>query len=121
MTAAEIAKRLGGARRSGRWWSCRCPAHDDQSPSLSLRDGDRGLILRCWAGCDLGDVLAELRRRGLIWGSRSGEVRAPLTVFRKDHCDRSDDPARRVALARRIWNAAQDASGTPVTAYLAGR
>jgi integrase len=32
---------------------------------LALRDGNRGLIVKCWAGCDPRDVLAELRRREL--------------------------------------------------------
>src|SRR5262249_27428570 len=32
-----------------------------------------------------------------------------------------DDAAWRVALAQRIWDAAQDARGTPVERYLAGR
>jgi putative DNA primase/helicase len=60
--AAEIARTLGGRRCGGGWWQCRCPAHDDRSPSLSLRDGDRALIVKCWAGCEPRDVLAELRR-----------------------------------------------------------
>jgi hypothetical protein len=67
-TAAEIACALGGARRGARGnWSCRCPCHDDRDPSLSIRDGeDSRLLVRCFAGCDGRDVLAELRRRGLL-------------------------------------------------------
>jgi hypothetical protein len=35
----------------------KCPAHDDGSPSLSIRDlGDRVLI-HCFAGCDPGEVM----------------------------------------------------------------
>lgn len=37
---------------------CRCPAHDDHTPSLSLRQGDRGILVTCFAGCDSIDVLA---------------------------------------------------------------
>jgi len=48
MSAARIAQALGGARRSGEWWSCLCPVHPDRQPSLALRDGDRGLIVRCF-------------------------------------------------------------------------
>ena len=66
MRAADVAAALGGARRGGGgWWSCRCPAHDDRAPSLSLRDGDRRLIVRCRAGCDPREVLAALHSRGL--------------------------------------------------------
>jgi len=33
---------------------------------LALRDGAGGLIAKCFAGCDAGDVLGDLRRRGLL-------------------------------------------------------
>jgi hypothetical protein len=63
-------------------------------------------------------VLAELCRRGLI-GGRSESARSSLvTVPRSD--DRAD-AARRCSLARRIWDAARVARGTPVVRYLAGR
>jgi hypothetical protein len=112
MTAAEIARALAG-RRCGWWWSCRCPAHDDRSPSLSIRDGDRGLIVRCWAGCDARDVLAELRRLGLP----PADYR-PVSV-RTGHA--RDDSARNVEIARRIWGGVRDARGTHVARYLQAR
>src|SRR5215204_2428404 len=40
--------------------SAQCPAHEDQSPSLSITRG-RGLALvNCWTGCDNRDVMAAL-------------------------------------------------------------
>lgn len=73
MRAADIAKALGGATRSGRGWLARCPApghgqgRGDRTPSLSLADGDGGkLLVHCHAGCDPRDVLAELRERNLL-------------------------------------------------------
>ena len=66
MNAAEIAVALGGARRNGRGWLCKCPAHHDRTPSLSIDDGDRvPIVVKCFAGCDSREVLAELRRLGL--------------------------------------------------------
>lgn len=41
---------------------CCCPAHDDRSPSLSIRQGDRGLLVHCYAGCLNADVLRVLGR-----------------------------------------------------------
>jgi putative DNA primase/helicase len=41
MTAETLAKALGG-RKAGSGWVARCPAHDDQTPSLSLADGHDG-------------------------------------------------------------------------------
>jgi len=68
MKAAEIARALKG-KRSGHYWSCRCPAHHDTSPSLSIWDGDVAVLVHCWAGCDPCDVIAALRARGL-WERR---------------------------------------------------
>jgi hypothetical protein len=66
-SAAAIAEALTGRRVkrlcSGNYLVC-CPAHGDSSPSLSLRDGDRGLIVHCWAGCEARDVYAAIRAKG---------------------------------------------------------
>jgi putative DNA primase/helicase len=115
MSAATIARALGKARREGRDWRCECPVHGGRS--LSLRDGRNALLVKCWAGCDTRDVLAELQQRGLLDG-RSDAAQPTPVVVRSD--DRAD-AARRVAMARRIWDAARDAQGTPVARYLAGR
>ncbi len=48
------------ARRSGREWIARCPAHDDETPSLSIAQGDKGVVLICRTGCDTRDVVAAL-------------------------------------------------------------
>jgi putative DNA primase/helicase len=119
MTVSKIAAALGGARRSGMWWRCRCPVHQSRGATLALRDGERGLILKCWAGCDPLDVLAELRRRGVIASHNVGDrPRLPLPTILSDY---DADAARRLAMARRIWNATHEARGTPVASYLAGR
>lgn len=60
MHADELLARLEGVRRSGGGWMARCSAHDDRHPSLSIRAGDRGLLLRCFAGCSLEDITAAL-------------------------------------------------------------
>ncbi|OZA18149.1 MAG: hypothetical protein B7X90_12615 [Novosphingobium sp. 17-62-19] len=41
---------------------CCCPSHDDRTPSLSLRQGDRAILVKCFAGCDRRAILRELRR-----------------------------------------------------------
>jgi hypothetical protein len=75
------------------------------------------LIVKCFAGCSFGDILAELRCRGLLAGYSGHSRPAPATARGNDR----DDPARRIVLARRIWDAAADARGTPLIAYLARR
>jgi putative DNA primase/helicase len=118
VTAAEIAAALGGAQRSGKWWRCRCPVHASRGATLALRDGKRALIVKCWAGCDPRDVLAELRRRGLIGGDAANDpVRSSPAI---DERDRAGE-ARKTAIACRIWDAAGKVQGSPVADYLRAR
>lgn len=43
---------------------CKCPAHEDRGPSLSIREMDDGRVLiYCFAGCGAGDVLAAMGLR----------------------------------------------------------
>jgi len=47
---------------SGSGYSCRCPAHEDRSPSLTIGIGADGrVLLTCHAGCSLAAVLESLR------------------------------------------------------------
>jgi hypothetical protein len=63
----SIAKRLGGAIGGGHKWSCRCPAHDDSTASLSISIGkDSKLLWHCHAGCRQADVLEGLKRAGVL-------------------------------------------------------
>jgi putative DNA primase/helicase len=120
MTAREITTALGSACRSGHWWRCRCPVHGSRGPTLALRDGERGLVVKCHAGCSRDDIFAELRRRGLGEGGDYDRGRVPLALSQSElRIDR--DIERRVAMARQIWEAARDARGTPVERYLANR
>ena len=102
MTAEAIAVALGG-RKVGSGWVTRCPAHDDQRPSLSISAGIGGKVLvRCFAGCDQESVLAALRGRGL-WADDSPRT-SSWTMYRKlvePEPDRDD--ARRTRAALAIW------------------
>jgi hypothetical protein len=82
-----------------------------------LRDHPRGLAVHCHAGCSRDDVLAELRRRGLLAGHSDGA--RPAVTPHSD--DRTQDYARRREISRWIWGEARDARGTPVERYLASR
>jgi len=54
-TAAErVLPLLNQVRPGGQdRWRALCPAHDDHSPSLSIRCTDDRLLLHCWAGAAL--------------------------------------------------------------------
>lgn len=53
-----ILSRLDGViTRSNGQYLARCPAHEDKSPSLSVRETDDGTILiHCFAGCAAYDI-----------------------------------------------------------------
>jgi hypothetical protein len=121
---AELARALG-AKRSGRQWLCRCPAHDDHNPSLIFWQGHSAIRFKCYSGCDPLDIIAALRRRGLL--ERHGEcVRDRNISGRHQNGDgrkREDEELARkhTELAREIWHAARDPRGTLVEDYLRSR
>jgi hypothetical protein len=58
MNAPEFLSRLEKVKRTseGEWVAC-CPAHDDRSPSLAVKEAQDGRILvHCFAGCSFEDV-----------------------------------------------------------------
>src|SRR2546430_5676012 len=66
MTAARIAEVLAGRQvrsHGGNFLVC-CPVHEDATPSLSLRDGDRGLLVHCFAGCAPSAIYRAIRLKG---------------------------------------------------------
>ena len=43
-------KNVKGPDASGNYLAC-CPAHDDKRQSLSVKQGERGVIMKCYAAC----------------------------------------------------------------------
>lgn len=61
MLTEVFLARLERVRRCGPGrWMARCPAHADRNPSLSIREGERGLLVKCWAGCAVEEITAAL-------------------------------------------------------------
>lgn len=61
LSAADIAGRIPHAKRQGKGWIARCPAHDDKNPSLSISSASDGrTLLKCHAGCEFKAVVAAL-------------------------------------------------------------
>ena len=57
----RLLARLPDAKRNGKGWKARCPAHDDLNPSLSIHEGADGRVLMyCHAGCDTSAIVAAL-------------------------------------------------------------
>ena len=59
MYIEDLLNRFDGVRETGNGqYSCRCPAHEDKSNSLGIKQGDGDRILfNCFAGCDVKSIL----------------------------------------------------------------
>lgn len=105
--ARAIVEKLGGVWHGTRG-ECRCPAHEDANPSLSVRLGDTAILFHCFAGCTTIEVMKALQRRRL-------HDRGALTVAAKA-------PRRDMsALALRLWKASRPIAGTLAEDYLRAR
>lgn len=60
MTLDSFLSQLDGVKPRGSRWSAKCPAHADNSPSLSVSEGERGILLKCWAGCSMPAICDSL-------------------------------------------------------------
>jgi len=132
MTAADrILSRLAGVRRVGdRRWVSRCPAHDDRSPSLSVRQVHDRVLIRCWAGCTAAEVVAAV---GLTLADLYDDAQHSrpnptadlrrvaaqgLERWRQTELQRSAEGLRlRDALSRAITDAVQAGAVTEVEAW----
>jgi hypothetical protein len=98
-----IVERLGG-HWNGRYALVPCPAHEDRTPSLSIRQGRHSILVHCFAGCDGGDVMRAIRH---VLGHPVGSQRA-LPVPAND----------RTAPFQRLWSEGVAIAGTLAHRYL---
>ena len=84
MLLSEFLDRLEGVKRNGPGWTARCPAHDDQTASLSVAEGADGMmLLKCHAGCGFEQILAAVAS---LMRAHSGGIDAHLHTPRgKSH------------------------------------
>lgn len=105
--AKNIVEKLGGIWRGSRG-ECLCPAHDDSSPSLSVRLGNTAILFHCFAGCTPVEVMKALERNKLH--DRTA-MEMPEVKSKRDMG----------ALAVRLWKASVPIAGTLAEEYLLAR
>jgi hypothetical protein len=93
LTLEQIAERLH-ARPSRGGWLARCPAHQDHSPSLSIREGNDGRVPKPRIVRDAEKQIADLRSR-----LTPRERVLPVTVVYVDPENLNAGLARALALA----------------------
>jgi len=119
LRAKAITERLGG-----RWYSTAnygvvpCVAHEDEKPSLRLRDGDHGLLVHCYSGCEVAEVLARLRALGL--GAHGPQQQDPAADARGKR-ESEVEEAKRQKSALKLWHTGRPISGTIAEFYLRHR
>ena len=116
-SAEAIARGLESPRRWGDRWVARCPAHDDHSPSLSIREVAGKVLVHCHARCDQQKVIATLKERGLWHGRAHIDSRHRSIVL--PHPQQQSVNLSSVALE--IWRSSLRAEDTLVEVYLATR
>lgn len=87
MTTSEFATHIHGVRRSSDGFVGRCPGHDDQHQSLSFKDGDKGLVVKCHAGCTVKDITAALGLPLKDLFADSDQPLQPQITKTYDYCD----------------------------------
>jgi hypothetical protein len=127
--AARVLELLDSVKPDGDGWFARCPAHPDPSPSLHIDRGRDGqVLLHCFAGCDLGAILAALglEKRDLfpagLPARPSGNLRRTQNPPQVARREKPFTPDR----ARVLWAACLELAqggelAESVNAYLAGR
>lgn len=110
MKARELCSALGGRWR-GTYGYVRCVAHDDGRPSLRLRDGEKGLLVYCHAGCDAKAILDGLKARRLL-GARTDEVPDTADEIREREAKAKAKQERDRHTAYRIWKHTRPIEGS---------
>lgn len=61
MKTADFLSLLKGVKSVGKnQWLALCPAHHDTKQSLSVKEADGKILVKCFAGCELTDILKPL-------------------------------------------------------------
>lgn len=103
-----------GAKRVGKCWMARCPAHADDTPSLSIDEGHGGRVLfHCHAGCAQEEVAAVLKTRGILGNASDLEY---LPLHRLPRPRREDG-----RLVAALLRSCHPGHGTHVEDYLKAR
>lgn len=115
--ATRLVEDLGGIwNRSRRRGLCRCPAHADRTPSLSVRIGATALLFHCFAGCSNHEVIQALGRYRPSVLAKGGARPSRGANARDDA-----DSAWMIARLQALWEEASEIAGTAAETYLRHR
>ena len=92
----------GNYSAAGDGYSCRCPAHDDNSPSLTITPKHGKVLLHCHAGCTFDQIVSALGLQESDTFDEESAVIPPSKKQKKRHATCDD------AIAAVRWSVEQD-------------
>ena len=92
----------GDYSAAGDGYSCRCPAHDDNSPSLTITPKPGKVLLHCHAGCTFEQIVSALGLQESDTFDVESAAIPPLKKQKKRHATCDD------AIAAVCWSVEQD-------------
>ena len=126
MYATDFGRLLDAKEGRDGYLKARCPAHDDHTPSLEIRDGQGVVLVRCWAGCELhaicsalGLTLRDLRHdQGIRYLPYPRPI---LRLYRPPESNLSIDAKAEARVCQVLRESERSKAGTSVERYLASR
>ena len=110
MTISEAVFHFHAKKAGKGKYTAKCPCHEDRSRNtLSLREGKKGILLKCWAGCPTLDVVraAGLRMTDMFYHSRDTSSAKMKEVYRQQYRDRLYLRERRLMDLRMVLKAVE--------------
>jgi len=81
VNARDFSELIDHAKPIGDGYEGRCPAHEDEKPSLSFKDGEKALVLTCHRGCTVPEICAALDLKvSDLFPERSNGHHTPVTA-----------------------------------------
>ena len=113
-SATDLIKALDGNPNTG---MCRCPAHQDTTPSLKVSQQNGTVLVHCFAGCSQERLISRLKEMGL-WGKTISRTKP---IAKSEYRSQEFDSYEKFRQARSILRFSNyDPVGSPA-AYLKGR
>lgn len=119
MTVDQLLPVLQSVRPMRGGYRALCPAHADTHPSLQVKAGTRGILLKCWSGCAVADICKALniRQTDLFFdGSKAPDAETARRKHRSATATRLAR-GRRIDALREAERTIKAATGVDISAW----
>ena len=99
---SDFLQRLEGVVRASGGWMAKCPCHNDKKASLCISEGEKGIVLKCMAGCETRDIVERL---GLTMGDLFYDGKQGTTLpAAREKGEKRKKPAAPLAVGQTYYN-----------------